>query len=144
MPDSRQALPQVILPKNILLSLVCCRGFDASWISRSFLWNYKFPWIDSLALGWARLVKPHCLANSNYSLLSSRLSCSITTWFSLSVSFSSHCSRMSFVKLAWRLSVVSGTLESFPPSLSSHSFCSGSFDFLPPFLAEFVLELFAG
>ena len=96
--------------------------------------------ITPLAVCWAMVVKPRCLATSNRSLLRSRLSCSITTCCSWSSSLSSHCSLMSFVSSVCRLSVVSGTVESL--SLS-YLFC-GFFDFLPPFLAEFVLELFPG
>ena len=142
MPESHQAVRQVILAIKISSSLIRSGGFDAWWISRSFWLNSKFRRIAPLALCWGRVVKPRCLATSNLSLLRSRLSCLITAWFSLRASFSSHCSLISFVNSVWRLSVVSGTLVSFSLSVSSHSFVCGFFDFLPPFLAKFVLELF--
>ena len=134
MPESHQAVRQVMLAMKISSSETCSRVFDASWISESFLWNSRFLRIAPLAVCWAIVVKPRCLATSNRSWLRSRLSCLITTCCSLS----SHCSLMSFVSSVCRLSVVSGTVESL--SLS-HLFCV-FFDFLPPFLAEFVLALF--
>ena len=45
---------------------------------------------------------------------------------------------MSFVNSSCRLSVVSGTVE----LVSSHPLCWGFFDFLPPLLAEVVLDFF--
>ena len=140
MPESHQAVRQVMLAMKISSSETCSGVFDASWISESFLSNSRFLRIAPLAVCWAIVVKPRCLATSNRSSLRSRLSCSITTCCSLSSSLSSHCSLMSFVSSVCRLSVVSGTVESL--SLS-HLFC-GFFGFLPSFLAEFVLELFSG
>ena len=129
-----------MLAMKISSSETCSGGFDASWISESFLGNSIFLRIAPLAVCWAMVIKLCFLATSNRSLLRSRLSCSITTCCSLSSSLSSYCSLMSFVSSVCRLSVVSGTVESL--SLS-HSFC-GFLDFLPSFLAEFVLELFPG
>ena len=113
-------------------------AFDAWCISSSFLWNSIFLRIAPLAFHWARDANPCCLATSNWDLLRSLVSGSIWTCCSLRVSFNSHCSLVSFVNSSCRLSVVSGTVE----SVSSHSLCWGFLDFLPPLLAEVVLDFF--
>ena len=50
MPESHQAVRQVMLAMKILSSETCSGVFDASWISESFLWNSGFLRIAPLAV----------------------------------------------------------------------------------------------
>ena len=113
-------------------------AFDAWWISSSFRWNSMFLRIAPLAFRWARDANPRCLATSNWDLLRSLVSRSIWICCSLRASFSSHCSLIAFVSSSCRNSVVSGTVE----SVSSQLTVWGFLDFLPPLLAEVVLDFF--
>ena len=125
-----------MLAINILSSETRSGAFDAWWISSSFRWNSMFLRIAPLAFLWASDAKPRCLATSNWDLLRSLVSRSIWTCCSLRVSFNSHCSFMAFVSSSCRNSVVSGTVE----SVSSQLVLWGFLDFLPPRLAEVVLD----
>ena len=83
-------------------------------------------------------MRTHSLTTSNTSLLRSRLSCSITTPYPWTASFSYHCSLMSFVRSSWRHSVVSDTVR----SVSSPVFFWGFFHVLPPWPAEVISDFF--